>query len=63
MAEDTGPGLTGFHHFSTTVTDVEASVAWYQRLFGMTRVPVTFPHYDCVKRPAMPCCSLSSARG
>jgi glyoxylase I family protein len=47
MAEDTEPGLTGFHHFSATVTDVEASVAWYQQLFGMTRVPVTFPHYGC----------------
>jgi glyoxylase I family protein len=47
MTEDTGPSLTGIHHFSATVTDLEASVAWYQRLFGMARVPVTFPHYDC----------------
>lgn len=46
MAEDAGPSITGFHHFSATVTDVEASVAWYQRLFGMDRVPVTFPHYE-----------------
>jgi catechol 2,3-dioxygenase-like lactoylglutathione lyase family enzyme/effector-binding domain-containing protein len=46
MAEDTAPGLTGIHHFSATVTDIEASVAWYQRLFGMARVPVTFPHYE-----------------
>jgi catechol 2,3-dioxygenase-like lactoylglutathione lyase family enzyme len=47
MAEETGPSLTGVNHFSATVTDIEASVAWYQRLFGMIRVPVTFPHYDC----------------
>ena len=46
MAEDAGPSLSGIHHFSATVTDVEASVAWYQRLFGMDRVPVTFPHYE-----------------
>ena len=43
MTDNTGPGLTGIHHFSATVTDIEASAAWYQRLFGMTRVPVTFP--------------------
>jgi glyoxylase I family protein len=46
MAEDTGPRLTGIHHFSATVTDVEASAAWYQRLFGLARLPVTFPHYE-----------------
>ena len=40
------PSITGIHHFSPTVTDVEASVAWYQRLFGMDRVPVPFPHYE-----------------
>jgi glyoxylase I family protein len=47
MGQDAGPGLTGIDHFSATVTDVEASAAWYQRVFGMIRVPVTFPHYDC----------------
>src|ERR1700732_4042087 len=31
--------------FSPTVTDVEASAAWYPPVFGMDRVPVTFPHY------------------
>jgi glyoxylase I family protein len=46
MAEDTGPRLTGIHHFSATVTDVEASAVWYQRLFGLARLPVTFPHYE-----------------
>lgn len=39
MTEGAGPGITGIHHVSATVTDVEASVAWYQRLFGMDRIP------------------------
>ena len=47
MADSTAPSLTGINHFSATVTDIEASVAWYQRVFGLTRLPVTFPHYDC----------------
>ena len=46
MTEGARPSITGIHHFSPTVTDVEASVAWYQRLFGMDRVPVPFPHYE-----------------
>jgi glyoxylase I family protein len=33
MTEDAAPRITGIHHVSATVTDVEASVAWYQRLF------------------------------
>jgi glyoxylase I family protein len=45
MAEGAGPSITGIHHVSVTVTDVEASVAWYQRLFGMDRIPFTFRHY------------------
>jgi glyoxylase I family protein len=43
---ETGPSITGINHFSATVTDLEASAAWYQRLFGMDRVPGTFPHYE-----------------
>ena len=45
MTEGAGPRITGIHHVSATVTDVEASVAWYQRLFGMDRIPFTFRHY------------------
>jgi glyoxylase I family protein len=41
----TAPAVTGFHHFSPTVSDVEASAAWYQRVLQMDRLPVTFPHY------------------
>jgi glyoxylase I family protein len=42
---DTAPAVTGFHHFSPTVSDVEASAQWYERVFRMNRVPVPFPHY------------------
>jgi catechol 2,3-dioxygenase-like lactoylglutathione lyase family enzyme len=46
MTETTAaPAVTGFHHFSPTVSDVEASAQWYERVFGMNRVPVPFPHY------------------
>ena len=40
------PTITGIHHFSPTVRDVEASAEWYQKVFGLDRVPVTFPHYE-----------------
>jgi catechol 2,3-dioxygenase-like lactoylglutathione lyase family enzyme len=47
MTETTvAPAVTGFHHFSPTVSNVEASAQWYERVFGMNRVPVTFPHHD-----------------
>jgi glyoxylase I family protein len=39
------PPTTGVHHFSPTVSDVEASAEWYGRVFGMQRLPVTFPHH------------------
>ena len=41
----TAPTVTGYHHFAPTVSDVEASAQWYERVFGMTRVPVAFPHH------------------
>ena len=34
------PVVTGYHHFAPTVSDVEASAQWYERVFGMTRVPL-----------------------
>jgi glyoxylase I family protein len=40
-----GPAISGVHHFSPTVSDVEVSAQWYERVFGMNRVPVAFPHY------------------
>jgi glyoxylase I family protein len=39
------PALAGFHHFSITATDVDASVAWYQRVLGLQPLPMKFPHY------------------
>lgn len=40
------PTITGIHHISITARDVEASAAWYERVLGMTRLPITFPHHD-----------------
>ena len=45
MPEDQ-PKITGIHHFSPTVRDVEASASWYQKVFGLNRAPVTAPHYE-----------------
>lgn len=39
------PPMTGFHHFSPTVRDVEKSVAWYERVLGLQRIPAPFPHW------------------
>lgn len=46
-SQHAAPGVTGIHHLSITVTDLEASLAWYQRLLGADRVPMKFPHYGC----------------
>jgi glyoxylase I family protein len=46
MSTHTSPSLTGVHHISLTVTDIGASLDWYQRLLGADRMPVKFPHYD-----------------
>lgn len=63
MTEDTAPAITGIHHLSVTVRDIEASVAWYQRLFRAERVPMKLPHYEREDKPVMVCCSSSRARG
>jgi glyoxylase I family protein len=44
---ESAPAFNGIHHFSVTVRDIEASAAWYQRVFRADRVPMTFPHYEC----------------
>lgn len=46
MSEDAIPGITGIH-LSVTVTDLEASLAWYQRLLRAVRIPMKFPHHGC----------------
>ena len=43
---DSPPAITGIHHFSATVRDVEASADWYQKVFGLERLPMTFPHHE-----------------
>ncbi len=43
-AETTAPPLAGIQHVGITVTDVEASEAWYGRVLGMRRFFVE-PHY------------------
>jgi glyoxylase I family protein len=48
MTESTGrhrPAIAAVHHFAATVTDVEASASWYQRVLGLQHVDATFPHY------------------
>ncbi|MFF5143059.1 VOC family protein [Streptomyces sp. NPDC013157] len=44
MSETSGPTITGVHHLSFTVTDLERSLDWYQRLFGAERVDYKFVH-------------------
>lgn len=63
MTEDTAPAITGIHHLSVTIRDIEASVACYQRLFRAERVPMKLPHYEREDKPVMVCCSSSRARG
>lgn len=40
------PAVTGFHHVSAVVSDVDCSATWYQRVLGLLRLPMTFPHHD-----------------
>jgi glyoxylase I family protein len=46
MSEHPVPAMTGIQHISLTVSDVEASLAWYQRLLGADRVPMKFGSSD-----------------
>jgi catechol 2,3-dioxygenase-like lactoylglutathione lyase family enzyme len=46
MSRDVAPSITGIHHFSVTVRDIDTSAAWYQRVFRAERVPMKFPHYE-----------------
>ena len=43
--ESRGPAFTAVHHVSLTVTNLEESVAWYQRVFGTQRLDLRLPHY------------------
>lgn len=37
------PRLVGSNHVSLTVTDVEQSAEWYQRVFAAAEAPLTSP--------------------
>lgn len=39
------PATSGIHHFSPTVSDVEASAAWYAEVFGLERLDRLAPHH------------------
>lgn len=45
MNQPTDARFSTIHHLSLTVTDLETSVAWYQRVFRTERMDVTIPHY------------------
>lgn len=45
MSQDAAPAIAGIHHVSITVTDLEASLAWYEKVLGADRIPAKFPHY------------------
>jgi catechol 2,3-dioxygenase-like lactoylglutathione lyase family enzyme len=46
MSDASAATITGIHHFSPTVSDVEASATWYEQVFSMFRIPITFPHHE-----------------
>ena len=35
------PGITGFGHIDLTVTDVDRTVAWWERVLGFTLINTT----------------------
>jgi hypothetical protein len=39
------PALGALHHVAVTVSDVEASAQWYERVLGLQRLPAPIPHY------------------
>lgn len=41
----TAPSFSGVHHVAFTVRDLEASVAWYQRVFSAKVAEARLPHY------------------
>ena len=39
------PSISSMHHLALTVSDVETSAAWYERVLGLQRLPAPFPHH------------------
>ncbi len=46
MSDSGAATITGIHHFSPTVRDIETSAAWYERVFSMMRIPIEMPHHE-----------------
>lgn len=42
---DARPAVSALHHVAITVSDVEASASWYERVLGLQRLPAPFPHH------------------
>lgn len=45
MSAALAPGFTGLHHFAFTVRNLDASIAWYQKVFQAELVDGKLPHY------------------
>jgi catechol 2,3-dioxygenase-like lactoylglutathione lyase family enzyme len=45
VSDATPPGFSGIHHLSLTVTDLDASLTWYQKVFTTGRLDLEIPHY------------------
>lgn len=45
MSDAIAPSFSGLHHVAFTVRDLQASVAWYQKVFQAELVDGTLPHY------------------
>jgi glyoxylase I family protein len=45
MPPSEAPATTGIHHFSPTVSDIEASATWYSEVFGLERLDRLAPHH------------------
>lgn len=45
MSDTVAPSFAGLHHFAFTVRDLEASVAWYQKVSQARLVEGRLPHY------------------
>jgi glyoxylase I family protein len=45
MPPRTGPSTTGFDHFAPTVSNAEASAAWYAEVFSLERLPEKVGHH------------------
>jgi glyoxylase I family protein len=45
MPPSSRPSTTGFDHFAPTVSDAEASAAWYAEVFSLERLPAKVAHH------------------